>query len=449
MSAKPSRWLIIFPLIIGIASVFVLLKNRSEPQQAALTEPAKPVRFIRVPELDVVPHATGYGSVEPGKTWDAVAEVTGRIIETYPQLKNGELIKADSVILRIDPSDYELALAQVDTDIQGVQAQLAELDAREINTRASLEIEQQALALNGKELERNRALADKGTVTRSAFEQEQRAVLAQRQNVQSLQNTLNLLPAEHALLEAQLARQQAQRRSAQLNLERTTIKAPFAGRIATVNIEQSQYVRQGEVLVSIDGIDVAEISVRLPMSRLRPLIQPDPQRVPDLDSEAARRLLGFTATVRLPALDLPVSWEARFVRVGDAVDSRTRTLGIVVAVDEPYRQSQPGLRPPLVKGMFAEVELRGKARPHSLVIPRVALQGNRVYLIDEADRLLRRQVEITLLQSGYAVIGSGLEAGDRVVVSVPVPAIDGMLLQPVADDDLLEEIRRDAGGVAP
>jgi hypothetical protein len=184
------------------------------------------------------------------------------------------------------------------------------------------------------------------------------------------------------------------------------------------------------------------------MSRLRPLIQPDPQRVPDLDSEAARRLLGFTATVRLPALDLPVSWEARFVRVGDAVDSRTRTLGIVVAVDEPYRQSQPGLRPPLVKGMFAEVELRGKARPHSLVIPRVALQGNRVYLIDAADRLQRREVAVTLLQSGYAVIGSGLEAGDRVVVSDPVPAIDGMLLQPVADQALLEELRHDAGGSA-
>jgi hypothetical protein len=99
--------------------------------------------------------------------------------------------------------------------------------------------------------------------------------------------------------------------------------------------------------------------------------------------------------------------------------------------------------------MFTEVELRGKARPHSLVIPRVALQGNRVYLFDAADRLQRREVAVTLLQSGYAVIGSGLEAGDRVVVSDPVPAIDGMLLQPVADQALLEELRRDAGGTAP
>jgi hypothetical protein len=94
MPAKPRKWPIVFPLIIGLAVVFWLVKNRSEPQQAPLSEQAKPVRYIAVPELDVVPRASGYGNVEPGKTWDAVAEVTGRIIETYPQLKSGELIKA-------------------------------------------------------------------------------------------------------------------------------------------------------------------------------------------------------------------------------------------------------------------------------------------------------------------------------------------------------------------
>ena len=267
------------------------------------------------------------------------------------------------------------------TDIQGIQAQLAELAVKQTNTSASLAIEQEALGLSEKELERNRSLVKKGTITRSAFEQEQRALLNQRQSVQSLQNTLNLIPAERQLLQAQLARQQAQRQSALLNLERTTITAPFTGRVAQVNVEHTQYVRQGEILVTLDSIDTAEITVRLPIAKLRPLIQPNNQRIADLNTETTRQVLGFAAEVRLPGQGLAVNWKARFVRASDAVDTRTRTLGLVVAVDEPYRQAQPGIRPPLVKGMFTEVELRGKPLPDSVVIPRTALHQDQVYIV--------------------------------------------------------------------
>lgn len=454
----PRKWLLLIPLLIGIGIFVFLLKSRSVPEQSAPTEQARAVRIIPVPEVTVIPRATGYGTVTPDRTWEAVAEVSGKITELHKNLKKGELLKAGATLLKIDPSDYQLALARAQADIKATEAQLAELSVKEANIEASLEIEQQALDLSEQELKRKQALVKSGTVTRSQLEQEQRTVLAQRQSVQAQQNALNLIPSERQLLLAQLARYQAQLGSARLDLAHTMISLPFDARIAEVRIEQSEFVRQGDVLLVADSIRAAEITAQFPVNKLRPLIQPKQQALTELDNETARRVLGFSAEVRIPNLPNlpnlpnqipPMRWDAEFVRASDAVDERTRTLGIVVAVQEPYRQARPGIRPPLVKGMFAEVELRGAPRPESLIIPRAALHGDQVYLLDEKNRLQRRTVSLAFTQGNFAVVAEGLQAGEQIIVSDLLPAIDNMLLQPRADPDLLAQLQLEASGEAP
>jgi len=261
-----------------------------------------------------------------------------------------------------------------------------------------------------------------------------------------LTNTLNLIPSQRAVLEAQLERLRAQQESAQLNLERTVLKMPFSGRIAEVNVERAQYVRQGDVLAVVDSIDVAEITVQLPVSRLRPLIQPNNQPVGEISMATARRALALEAEVRLPGFGLDVSWPARFVRASDAVDPRTRSLGMVVAVDDPYRQAQPGLRPPLIKGMFTEVELSGQPRPDSLVIPLSALHAGQVYVVDAEQRLQRRTLSLASVNGEFAVVAEGLEAGEQIIVSDLPIAIDGMLLEPVDDPAALARLQQAALG---
>ncbi|MCB1719991.1 MAG: biotin/lipoyl-binding protein, partial [Candidatus Competibacteraceae bacterium] len=154
MSGKPRKWLLLVPLALAVAVLVLLLRNRSAPEQIALTEIAHPVQVISVPSLTVTPRATAYGNVEPGRVWDAVAEVSGRIIELHPELKKGELIPADTVIVRIDTSDYLLALRQVEADIQASEAQLAELTVSAANAEASLAIEREALRLAEADLAR-------------------------------------------------------------------------------------------------------------------------------------------------------------------------------------------------------------------------------------------------------------------------------------------------------
>ena len=408
------------------------------------------MRVIPVPAVTLIPRARGFGTVRPDTVWEAVAQVSGSVVERHPDLKNGVLLPADTLLLKIDPTDYQLALARTETSIRETEARLDELAIREQNTRQALAIEAEALELSEQELERNRQLAAQGTLPQAELDRQARATLAQRQSVQNQQNALNLIPAERQLLEAQLARFEAQRQQDRLNLQRTQVRLPFDARIGTVAAQQGEYVRQGEILVSADSIAVAEVLVRLPISRIAPLLHGEQafHDVARLEAANLRQAMGLSAEIRLPG-DLPVTWQARLDRVSDTLDPATRTVGLVLAVDEPYEGVQPGVRPPLIKGMFVAVELRGQPRPDTLVIPRAALhQEQRVYLADADNRLRARTVEPGFAQGEFVTVRAGLEAGERLVVSDPVPAIEGMLLEPVLDEALLARLIAEASGEA-
>ncbi|OOZ37532.1 efflux RND transporter periplasmic adaptor subunit [Solemya velesiana gill symbiont] len=447
MAATTRRWVTLVPIIIGIAAIMFLKKNKMEPVQEPPAEKPRLVRVIPAPSVTIAPRATGHGTVQPGRTWEAVAQVKGRIVEKHHRLEKGAFIEADILILRIDPTDYELAIAQAEADIQATQAQLNEQDAKDANTRASLKIEEAALVLNEKELQRKRKLVGKGGVSRSGLESQERSLLSQQQSVQSQKNTLNLIPTQKALLEAQLARHQATLATARRNLANTEIRMPFTGRIASINVEQEKYVREGEVLASADGMERAEIETQIPIDQMSSLFRTTTQatNILNLTELEGRNGIGLDARVDLREGALNASWEARFARISDTLDPKTRTVGVIVEVDQPYSGVEPGRRPPLFKGLFVEVTLSGKPRPDSLVVPRSALHDGRVYIANEENRLDIRKVEITLLQPEYAVIGSGLKAGERIVVTDLNPAIQGMLLDARDDKRSLERLTSLAG----
>jgi multidrug efflux pump subunit AcrA (membrane-fusion protein) len=100
------------------------------------------------------------------------------------------------------------------------------------------------------------------------------------------------------------------------------------------------------------------------------------------------------------------------------------------------------VRPPLIKGLFVDVELKGRPRPDSLVVPIAALNNGKVFVVGEDNRLEIRDVVTGLIGSEYAVIESGLNENERIVVSDLVPAIKGMLLEPVPDATSLSRLIR-------
>ena len=154
--------------------------------------------------------------------------------------------------------------------------------------------------------------------------------------------------------------------------------------------------------------------------------------------------------MRLRAGNDVIEWPARFARISDTIDPKTRTIGAIVAVDGAYALATPGRRPPLTKGMFVEIEIRTRPREATIVVPRASLHGGNVYVVDSKNRLEIRPVTIGLLQGDLAVIDKGIEPGTRLVVSDLIPAIGGMLLAPQPDAAVLTRLKADAaGGTAP
>jgi hypothetical protein len=134
--------------------------------------------------------------------------------------------------------------------------------------------------------------------------------------------------------------------------------------------------------------------------------------------------------VRLKSQGVERTWNGTFRRF-EGIDPATRAMGVVVEVTEP------GLRgggPPLLPGMYVEVELRGAERPACLAVPRTALHEDIVYVVGKRERLELRAVETDLLQEQFACISKGVKAGEQVVLTELAPAVEGMLIIPRPDE---------------
>ena len=419
VSAKKWIW-ILPPIIVGIAIFAFMKSGKQAPQLAATGETARNVRTLIVHKKDFTPIIQGYGEVQPAQIWKAIAQVSGRIISKHKRLHNGELIEKGEVLFQIDPVDYELNLSQAVT-------QLAELEVQLENAQTSLSIEQRNLDLAEKEYRRLKGLVKSGSVSQSNVDASERTMLNSRAQVQNFKNTISLVPSQKKL-------QQAKITQAERDLSNSQVRAPFNMRVSALDIEDDQYVSKGQLLFTGDAIDRVEITAQFAPSVLKNLFYGQGD-LPLSINEITQNLSSITGFKPIIQLDLgnetPAQWDASFVRFTDGVDTQTRTMGIVVAVDHPLQQIIPGIRPPLSKGMFVSVSIAGKVQPDSIVIPRSAIRNNRVYVMNKENRLEIRPVKIRFHQNENSVINLGLKQDNHLVLSDLIPAIDGMLLNAV------------------
>ncbi len=430
------RLLILPPVIAGLFVVYWATANRSQPEIREIAERQVPVAYIVAETRSFVPRISGFGTVEPGRSWNAVVQVQGRIVALHPGFVRGGTIRAGEEIARIDPEAYQLAVAQAEANVRSGAAQLAELDANAEATRALLDIERQALELAERELSRQRQLAERGQLAASALEAQQRSVLGQHAAVQSLENQLQLVPAQRDALEQALAVSEASLDQARLDLDRTNLFAPFDGRVAAADADIGEFVSPGSRIGTLDGVATAEIDAQVApqsMAQLYRLILADSGN-PFAPSSLNRERL--TARVRLTADGFDAQWPAEVDRITDGVDPQTRSIGVIVTVADPYGPAGAGARPPLIKGMFVEVYLEGQAVDGVVLLPRRAVENGRIMIIDEDERLAFAEVDIRFEQDDFAIVSSeGLAEGTRVIVTEPSPAIPGLLLAPERDTE--------------
>lgn len=439
------KLIILVPIIIGGLVLALMLTLRPGAKIKEIREESRALRVIRVPQVDVIPRASGYGTAKPQRVWSAVSRVQGFIIEANPALRSGSFVGNGDFLLRIDPAEYLLEIERLKAEIDKTEASLTELAGQELNDRLSLEIEESGLHIARQELERDEQLFREDAGSQAEVDASRRALLRQQQSVQGLKNRLNLIPSQRRSLKAELAAAHVRLAAAQLDLSYTEFKAPFNARISEVNLQAGQFVRAGEELFEAYATDVSQIEAQVSFSQIQKLLAHEKYQTLKNDFHKGRadiETLQQILQVKVIQRSGPITWEwpGRVIGFRETVDINTRMYGLIVEVDDPYSRSDSTRHPPLLKDAYCEVEIDGPMREKQIVIPASALHDGAVYVLDAQQRLQRRAVTVAFFQNNLVVIDSGLAAGELLVVSIPTPAVEGLLVTPVHDDILVEEL---------
>ncbi|TXH68508.1 MAG: hypothetical protein E6Q83_13895 [Thiothrix sp.] len=321
------------------------------------------------------------------------------------------------------------------------QARLQKLGQQRLIAQSQVDAQQQqVLQLEQQQVQQQQAIVQMQqqlTQQDQSLSRQDQSILQQQQQVTELEGQLRNFANRKANAEAQVSRVEQQVKNQKNTLGRTEIKMPFDARISSVEAKQGGFVSLGGLLFEADNTAGVEVRAEIPVNHMRGLFSSVAAESMDLTAANAANVLetlNLTATVQLVGGGDTQPWPARVVRLSEAVDPVKRTLGVVVAVDNPYQEVNLKTRPPLLKGMYVQVELAAPEQ-QALVIPRHAVHEGRVYLMNANDQLEIRPIQIAYEEGEAVVVASGLQVGERVVVNDLIPVIAGMPLKAIAPED--------------
>ena len=382
----------LLPLIVIVAAFLIAaLMSLAKPDSLELESPIREVavKTAVLEKSQVQLKVKSQGTVQPLTSTMLVSEVSGMVMELAPQFEVGGTFAKGDVLIKLDASDYQVAKQRADAQFQSAKAQL--LSERARSSQAQKEWE-----MTGRPLSEAPVLA-----LRTPF----------------------LAEAESRLLQAE-----AEVRQAELKLQRTIIRAPYAGMVSATHVDMGQYVTTGTKLGSIFAIDYAEI--RLPMT--------DKQMSKLSLSEGSVNNQSFAdAKVELKALvnGREVVWPAVLVRSEGTIEQSSRAQYLVAQINDPYNLNNQPNRQPLLMGTFVEATVSGKTINAVHALPRYALRANqRVAMVTAEKRLKMVAVDYIYEDRNYYYINSGLEGSVEVVTSGMGIMVDGMKVKPQSTD---------------
>lgn len=428
---KINKKLLFFPVVaVGVIILITITKLRPSVEVKPLEDRSKIVKTLSLEQQNIAPQVIGFGKIRPKFEWKAIAEVSGKVVYRHPDLNKGNILLAGTEVLRIDPLDYELKLAQAEADLGSSQTQLAKVDLEEKNIRNTLKIEKNRLTISKKELSRKVNLQKKGLTSQSDLDQQNQSYLAQQKVVQDIQNQILLLPDERKVAQAMVKVNQAKLKEAQRSLDKTSIILPTDVRISEVNIEADQVVNLQQEMFVAHGIKIMEMEAQVSIHDMQTLaqsfrvFQSNEQGMPNIDS------LPLQAIVQLSSGRFNAQWKAQVERISETVDPNQATVGVILEIQQDYKMLKPTSVPPLVNGMFVKALIEGEASPQ-WVIPESALHGDKIYLLNQDNQLTILPIKIVFRRDNQVVISGGINEGDLLILNDLLPAINGMQLRSV------------------
>ena len=314
---------------------------------------------------DVVVEATG--TINVRNYIELVPEVSGRIVDLSRALRAGGSFAAGEVLIGIDDRDFRLALDQANAEVAGATSNLL-LQQTEGEVASS-----------------NYALLHPGEPVPALVAKEPQIGQAQAQ----------LLAAE------------ARASAAQLDLSRTQMSLPFAGKVTSSTAEVGQMLSRGQSFGRVFALDSLEVTVPIGQEELQSLLPVE----------------GRTAFVYVGrgAMPDPISYEATVERFAAELDERTRFSKLYLRL-----KGNPNVSP----GRFIDAKVVGPTVVNSLEIPESAEQGGGSVWIVRNNKLASVSPRIRS-RSADGILVDAFDYGQGIVVGVVPSAYMGMRVRAV------------------
>lgn len=392
----------LFPvlILIGGAGLAVwLMLGREEARTSDRPALAKYVEVLPVTATTRPITLSAFGTVRAHRELQLQAQVSGVVLEQHAELREGAILPAGALLVRLDPRDYEAAVAQAEAAL--------------VSANFNLTIEEGRQVIAGREWELMETTVDSSAMSKD---------LALRKPH---------LKEKHALVkaaESNLAR-------AQLDLDRTELRVPFNALVVEESIEVGQLVTTQAQIARLICVDEFHVEVSVPVADLQWVRLPAP---------GAGDGQGSLVRILQEVGDNTVQRDGHVVGLLGSVDPTGRMARLLVSVSDPLGvlDQLPGSAPagtsqatkktqrsPLLVGEYVTVEIEGPPLDNVLVVPRVALrEGSTLWVQDTQSRLAVRPVQRRFSTGTEVIVDNTLEDGDAVIVSTLQVPLPGMLL---------------------
>jgi len=390
----------VLPVLViagSIAGLMAMSALKPQPEEKEDVVKAIPVLTDIAVQDDVILTVSVQGEVQPRTEINLVPQVGGLITYMSPKFIEGGRFKKGDLLVRIEPVEFELRVTQARANVAQAETVIAREQSESLLARQDWE-----------------DLGRSGAPT-----------------------PLTLREPQMAEAKAQLASASARLAEAELQLARTSLYAPFDGRVTTRQVDQGEFVSAGTRLGEVYSVDVMD--VRLPMTN------DDLRRAGlTLGYEASGASGGIPVTLSADVAGRLGEWQGRIVRTDSRFDATTRVLYAYAEVSDPFGAGASN-GTPLAPGIFVNAAIDGKALKDVIVIPRSALRGeDKVYLAID-DKLEIKTVSVVSSDRQQAILQGGISPGDTVITSPIRGVAEGMKIQIVKPGETAVTPVSDAG----